>query len=290
MISELPEELEELTMFGRLVIVGNQVLRLPDGRARLRSLRVLDRRSSQIPNSMVVCNLLRLETLSADPNANRLGVCRSRSSLDLSHAGPALLDEHLVAELTSLCLKVLAVKLSHCGSLAPSNLIKDRKAPVASSSAGCCMPPLAWLQQKLYAGENQLTYDTLSSIACLRELQVLNLSCNDIQDMPSSFFRDEELAIVKSLMTPIVGSNLLKDNHNNWEFDRNWNFNQNMKYLNLSENKKLQLGLDTRVSPAGFTNLHQLRYPGPMDVTIALVGGAVARIPLTRTTAIVCER
>lgn len=53
------------------------------------------------------------------------------------------------------------------------------------------MPPLAWLQQKLYAGENQLTYDTLSSIACLRELQVLNLSCNDIQDMPSSFFRDE---------------------------------------------------------------------------------------------------
>ena len=69
MISELPEELEELTMFGRLVIVGNQVLRLPDGRARLRSLRVLDRRSSQIPNSMVVCNLLRLETLSADPNA-----------------------------------------------------------------------------------------------------------------------------------------------------------------------------------------------------------------------------
>lgn len=32
----------------------------------------------------------------------------------------------------------------------------------------------------------------------------------------------QELAIVKSLMTPIVGSNLLKDNHNNWEFDRNW--------------------------------------------------------------------
>ncbi|KAI5830876.1 PP2C-domain-containing protein [Schizophyllum commune Tattone D] len=445
MISELPEELGKLTMLGRLIIVGNQVSRLPDGCARLRSLRVLDCRRNQISDFTVVCNLPRLETLSADHNAVHaldlsLGPCVANldashneitqlsllpgpigrspvalTSLDLSHAKLALLDEHILAELTSLrvlrldhnsirmipealgelehlevlscsdsyivslpssigrlqnlvsldvhnnSLKELPVELWHCGSLArinvTSNLIKawpeppvfsttpvlalpsnadarsDRKASVASLGAGRCMPPLAQSLQKLYAGENQLTYDALPSIACLRELQVLNLSFNDIQDMPSSFFRTltkleelylsgnmltsiptedlpkltrlktlflngnrlqtlpQELAKVKSLMALDVGSNLLKYNINNWEFDWNWNFNKNLKYLNLSGNKKLQIKSDTRAvrqhnvptssltrqSLAGFTDLHQLRFLGLMDVTITpggMHGGA----------------
>ncbi|TRM70325.1 hypothetical protein BD626DRAFT_544739 [Schizophyllum amplum] len=444
MISELPEELGKLTMLGRLIIVGNQVSRLPDGCARLRSLRVLDSRRNQISDFTVVCNLPRLETLSADHNAVHaldlsLGPCITNldashneitqlsllpgpigrsptalASLDLSHAKLALLDEHILAQLTSLrvlrvdhnsirmipealgelenleilscsdsyivslpssigklqnlvsldvhnnSLKELPVELWNCGSLqrinVTSNLLKswpeppvsgtvpastlpanvdarssDRKASAASLGAGRSLPPLAQSLHKLYAGENQLTYDALPPIACLRELQVLNLSFNDIQDMPSSFFRTltkleelylsgnmltniptedlpkltrlktlflngnrlqtlpQELAKVKSLMALDVGSNLLKYNINNWEFDWNWNFNKNLKYLNLSGNKKLQIKSDmrgtrqhnsaafSRQSLAGFTDLQQLRFLGLMDVTItpgSMQGGA----------------
>ena len=116
----------------------------------------------------------------------------------------------------------------------------------------------------MYLGENRLTDDTLHPLTALRELRVLNLSFNAIQELPSSFFRNyialeeiylsgnklttiptedlhklvnltviflngnklqvlpSELGKLKSLAVLDVGSNLLKYNINNWEFDWNW--------------------------------------------------------------------
>ncbi|THV02992.1 hypothetical protein K435DRAFT_716145 [Dendrothele bispora CBS 962.96] len=207
----------------------------------------------------------------------------------------------------------------------------ERKGSAASLSNGTPpLPPLACKLERLYLGENQYTDDTVVPLMIFRELKVLNLSFNEIQDLPSSFFKSfskleelylsgnkltsiptedlpklthlstlylngnrlqtlpQELGKVKSLTILDVGSNLLKYNISNWEFDWNWNFNKNLKYLNLSGNKRLQIKSDTklsgghrysRISPAmpqqslaGFTELSQLRVLGLMDVTITTTG------------------
>ncbi|KAF8893444.1 hypothetical protein BD779DRAFT_1506295 [Infundibulicybe gibba] len=214
----------------------------------------------------------------------------------------------------------------------------ERKTSATSVGSSRSLPPLAYSLEKLYLGENRLTDDGLHPLMILRELKVLNLSFNEIQDMPPTFFKNlthleelylsgnkltniptedlpkltklavlflngnrlqtlpQELGKVKSLMILDVGSNVLKYNINNWEFDWNWNFNKNLKYLNLSGNKKLQIKSDAkqlinrhhsrdlsslgRQSLSGFTDLTQLRVLGLMDVTITTAGmGASVDIP-----------
>ncbi|KAL5528616.1 CYR1_1 [Sanghuangporus sanghuang] len=193
---------------------------------------------------------------------------------------------------------------------------------ISQSSAMRWLPPLARSLKRLYLGENRLTDDTLHPLSALRELRVLNLSFNNIQELPSSFFRNmvlleeiylsgnklsmiptedlhrltsltviflngnklqvlpSELGKLKSLTVLDVGSNVLKYNINNWEFDWNWNFNKALKYLNLSGNKRLKIQPDqSRMSMAhhtashrkvlaDFAELTQLRVLGLMDVTV----------------------
>lgn len=113
-------------------------------------------------------------------------------------------------------------------------------------------------------GENRLTDDYLPPFMILKELRVLNLSFNVIQEFPCSFLRNltkleelylsgnqltsiptedlprltrlsvlflngnklqtlpQELGKVQSLTVIDVGSNTLRYNINNWEFDWNW--------------------------------------------------------------------
>ncbi|THU95490.1 hypothetical protein K435DRAFT_666300 [Dendrothele bispora CBS 962.96] len=214
----------------------------------------------------------------------------------------------------------------------------ERKTSAASQmsngSTHPCLPPLAHSLERLYLGENFITHDLLPNLMLLKELRVLNLSFNDIQELPSRFFGSynrleelylsgnklmtiptedlprlkhlatlflngnklqtlpQELGKVQSLSVLDVGSNLLKYNINNWEFDWNWNFNKNLRYLNLSGNKKLQIKSDVNVSGgrrhsrslslthqalSGFTELAQLRVLGLIDVTITT--GSSVEIP-----------
>ncbi|KAI6021551.1 hypothetical protein BKA83DRAFT_4283648 [Pisolithus microcarpus] len=193
------------------------------------------------------------------------------------------------------------------------------------SSPGRPAPPLAYSLERLYVGENRLTDESLPPFTVLKELRVLNLSFNVIQEMPPSFFRNlskleelylsgnqltsiptedlykltrlsvlflngnklqtlpHELGKVQSLTVIDVGSNVLRYNINNWEFDWNWNFNKSLKYLNLSGNKRLEIKPEkstnkpsvnpeeSRVLLADFSELHQLRVLGLMDVTTAFL-------------------
>ncbi|KZV72866.1 L domain-like protein [Peniophora sp. CONT] len=101
------------------------------------------------------------------------------------------------------------------------------------------------------------------------QLRVLFLNGNRLQTLP------QELGKVTTLESLDVGSNELRYNINNWEFDWNWNFNQNLRYLNLSGNKRLEIKPDasrksqtpTQLELAGFSNLPHLRVLGLMDVT-----------------------
>ncbi|KAF7321179.1 Adenylate cyclase [Mycena chlorophos] len=240
-------------------------------------------------------------------------------------------------------LRELPVGLWNCASLTrlnvTSNLLvlfgivfpPNRNPSVISLDAD--IPPLAHSLESLYLGENRFTNEVLLPLIFLKELRVLNLSFNDIPNMPPTFFRrltkleevflsgnalmnipsedlvslpkltrlttlflngnslqtlPQELGKVKSLTILDVGSNLLKYNINNWEFDWNWNFNKNLRYLNLSGNKRLQIKSDyasfnggghrqslqivNRESLAGFSELSQLRVLGLMDVTITTTG------------------
>jgi adenylate cyclase len=144
------------------------------------------------------------------------------------------------------------------------SVLSERKNSIASTLGGHSMPPLAYSLEKLYLGENQFTDDGILPLMILKELCVLNLSFNELQDIPPNFFRNmallqelylsgnklttiptedlhrltrlsvlflngnrlqtlpQELGRVQSLEVLDVGSNLLKYNTNNLEFDWNW--------------------------------------------------------------------
>ena len=139
-----------------------------------------------------------------------------------------------------------------------------RKGSSASSSSITGLPPLVHSLERLYVGENRLTDDVIHPLMIFKELRVLNISFNEIQELPSTFFRNmtqleelylsgnkltsiptedlprltrlstlylngnrlqtlpQELGKVKDLTILDVGSNLLRYNINNWEFDWNW--------------------------------------------------------------------
>lgn len=153
--------------------------------------------------------------------------------------------------------------LSSTVTLVPS--MPDRKASTAGSLASIrLLPPLVKSLQRLYLGENRLMDDALPLLMVLRELRVLNLSFNDFQELPRSFFKEivlleelylsgnklaglptedlprlnklevlylngnrlltlpQELGKVINLAVLDVGSNGLRYNISNWEFDWNW--------------------------------------------------------------------
>ncbi|KAJ7354480.1 hypothetical protein DFH08DRAFT_738557 [Mycena albidolilacea] len=140
--------------------------------------------------------------------------------------------------------------------------------------------------EEVYLSGNGLTNFPSEDLPKLTRLSTLFLNGNRLQTLP------QELGKVKSLTVLDVGSNWLKYNINNWEFDWNWNFNKSLRYLNLSGNKRLQIKSDVstagqrqsistvnRESLAGFSELTQLRVLGLMDVTITTTGTNTGDIP-----------
>lgn len=176
--------------------------------------------------------------------------------------------------------------------------------------------------RNLYLADNQLDDEVFDSIILLRELRLLNLSYNDINDIPPRALRSwpqlvelylsgnelsslpsddfEEFSLLqvlhingnkfqtlpaefsnaKRLAVLDCGSNSLKYNVSNWPYDWNWNFNPNLKYLNLSGNKRLEIkpnlaygdgpNIRERRHLTDFSTLEHLRILGLMDVTLTI--------------------
>lgn len=173
--------------------------------------------------------------------------------------------------------------------------------------------------RNLYLADNRLEDDVFRELSYLPELRVLNLSYNDLTELPhgilkrwqlltdlylsgnelSSLPSDDleetsnlrtlhlnanrfqvlpaELCKVSKLSVLDVGSNSLKYNVSNWPYDWNWNWNHNLKYLNFSGNKRLEIkpNIAALGPPAvngtdltGFSSLPHLRVLGLMDVTL----------------------
>ncbi len=126
---------------------------------------------------------------------------------------------------------------------------------------------------ELYLSGNELTSlpsDDLEEISCLK---VLHLNGNKFQVLPAELGKVHKLAVLD------VGSNSLKYNVSNWPYDWNWNWNRNLKYLNFSGNKRLEIKPSRSFAAGGgregmdltnFTSLQHLRVLGLMDVTLTI--------------------
>ena len=323
----LPESLGELGRLIHLSCSDNHLGALPASIGRLQKLQFLDVHNNdltELPVSLWNC-----------PSLTQINVT---SNLLQVWPDPPLIT--MYAPPSSFSTDSVS------GLVPPPVPSKDpttpERKPSATGSIGMELlpPPLANSLQRLYLGENRVTDEYLHPLMILKELRVLNLSFNDLQDMPSNFFKNmvkleevylsgnklssiptedlhrlkklsvlflngnrlqtlpHELGKVQSLTVLDVGSNVLRYNINNWEFDWNWwvstcqrnlgdsslfvtrNFNPNLKYLNFSGNQRLEIKCDTasqkvqsdrehynRKVLADFSALTQLRVLGLIDVT-----------------------
>ena len=119
---------------------------------------------------------------------------------------------------------------------------------------------------ELYLSGNELSSLPADDLERLGSLKVLHLNCNKLQTLPA------ELGKIRRLHVLDVGSNSLKYNISNWPYDWNWNWNLELKYLNMSGNKKLEIKQQatTRSGERDLSDFHaltKLRLLGLMDVT-----------------------
>ena len=124
---------------------------------------------------------------------------------------------------------------------------------------------------ELYLSGNDLTSLPAEDLEEVGSLKVLHINNNKFQVLPAELGKVAKLAILD------VASNSLKYNVSNWPYDWNWNWNHNLKYLNLSGNKRLEIkptsGAYSHSGREGrdltdFTSLINLRVLGLMDVTM----------------------
>ena len=123
---------------------------------------------------------------------------------------------------------------------------------------------------ELYLSGNDLSALPAEDLEEINQLRVLHINGNKFQVLPAEIAKIQKLAIMD------VGSNLLKYNVSNWPYDWNWNWNHNLKYLNLSGNKRLEIKPAQQYNArdrgqrdlTDFTSLKNLRVLGLMDVTL----------------------
>ena len=124
---------------------------------------------------------------------------------------------------------------------------------------------------ELYLSGNDLTSLPSEDLEEGSSLKVLHINNNKFQVLPAELGKVQKLAILD------VGSNQLKYNVSNWPYDWNWNWNHQLRYLNLSGNKRLEIkpsqqslsGRDNR-DLTDFSSLVNLRILGLMDVTLTI--------------------
>ncbi|KAI1383476.1 PP2C-domain-containing protein [Hypoxylon trugodes] len=122
---------------------------------------------------------------------------------------------------------------------------------------------------ELYLSGNDLTSLPVDDLEEYSLIQVLHINNNKFTNLPADISRAKKLAILD------CGNNSLKYNISNVPYDWNWNLNPNLRFLNLSGNKRLEikhtnlgLGSQSREQYTDFSRLLNLRVLGLMDVTL----------------------
>jgi adenylate cyclase len=249
----LPDTIGALAHLTYLSCANNQLDALPDAIGRLQRLEHLAVNNNTIrhlPGTLWNCASL----LSLNATSNRIETWHPWPGVDgaASPTAPPPAPTLDTSRLAPGDLEILrARKGSTAGSLGGPT---DRRA----------FPPLSYSLERLYLGENKFDDGICRLIWHFKELRVINLSFNDIQELPPHFFRPHklleelylsgnklstfpteylervdklttlflngnrlqtlpaELGKLSALTTLDVGSNQLKYNINNPEYDWNW--------------------------------------------------------------------
>ena len=255
--------LSNLTSLRYLRLDHNRVRYIPDSVGDLHSLISLSCSNNQLGTLPNLGRLQKLEVLDAHNNSIEDIPATIWNCASLTHINFTSNLIHTWHE--------PSVGTPHSNSL-PSlrsgSVTSVRKASTAGSVWNELsvppLPPLAYSLERLFLGENKFGDDALGLLGLFTELHVLNLSFNEIQELPPPFFRNltkleelylsgnslstiptedlhrltrlqvlflngnklqtlpQELGKIQSLAALDVGSNVLKYNINNWEFDWNW--------------------------------------------------------------------
>lgn len=287
----LPSELGGLPKLTHLSLYGNNIQHLPDTIGQLTSLQYLDLHSNNI------------ESLPSDIwNLKNLSTLNVSSNILSSFPKPSFAIARKISSTQSLPAKAIN-SLEQANEMSASAI---RNSPVS----------LADSLLSLTISDNRLSDDCFESIAFLVNLKLLNVSYNDILEipegaigrlatlnelylsgnsltkLPAEDFENltelrllymnnnklptlpSELSKLKNLEHLDVGSNQLRYNISNWPYDWNWHWNQKLKYLNFSGNKRFEIkqsylkNPDTGVDFDSLLVLKDLRVLGLIDVTL----------------------
>lgn len=297
----LPDALGELKNLTRLSCSNNNLAALPDSIGRLEKLRRIDVQNNNLkllPSALWNC----VELSSINVSSNILE----------SFPAPPLPTAPEPSDSLGSAIQAQT-------QAALTNGDSERKSSVGS--LGVNAPPipnkpfpLIASLKKLRLGDNRLTDDVFSILELLTSLEVLNLSFNEIYEIPnfsllknvklrelylsgnnlSSLPADDlehlnevrilhlngnklqtlpaELGRMQKLVNLDVGNNVLKYNIANWHYDWHWKSNPNLRYLNLSGNKRFEIKSiedgARRRNVSDFGRLAHLRVLGLMDVTL----------------------
>ncbi|KAH8810173.1 adenylate cyclase [Flagelloscypha sp. PMI_526] len=178
MFTSIPETVGDLVHLEQLECSDNHLLTLPSSIGRLQRLERLDAHNNSIPEVPITlwqCPALRVVNLT-------------------SNMLEKWLDPPLAAASTTAASVVASSSASAVMALSDGSLASERKASASSlgtthASSRTTLPPLAHSLERLYLGENNLTEDGLLTLTLTRELRVLNLSFNDLQELPTGLFR-----------------------------------------------------------------------------------------------------
>ena len=190
-----PEMFSHLGSVETLVLDSNTLRVLPDAIGALSNLVTLSVKNNllaALPDSLG--RLQRLQSLQVSGNdlqtlPSTLWLCAQLASLNAS--------SNLIKDFPDPPAQTAPSTPAHALD-GPTDDLDLRKLSIVTkattSTSGRITPPLALSLQKLYLGDNQLGDDIFAPVSLMTELRVLNLSFNDIYEIPtSSLFKCQSL-------------------------------------------------------------------------------------------------
>lgn len=243
-IRTLPDSIGELAELRHLSCSNNQLYTLPETISKLQNLVTLEAHNNSLEElPLTIWECAKLEVINF--TSNLFGHISSPATLDVTTSSPSasismspgtsLLPngymERKASSASSLGrgIPALAFSLKRL-YLGENRLTEDHLHPLTLlrelrvlnlSFNHIQVIPNAFLKnlthlEELYLSGNSLTALPTEDLPSLSSLRVLYLNGNKLQSLP------QELGKIPALQVLDVGSNVLKYNINNWEFDWNW--------------------------------------------------------------------